>query len=229
MRLFFKTIKYLITGFVAIVILLAIVLAVGIFGPGVWSSIRGEPDYSVTLREDASPITDRFDVFAVTGEDGTEHQVILPRAQPPLPPPNRFLTGPGAQVAQNAEQVLRSGGIPADAYVVQGANTGEPVMIISMDLSQGRDSLLPTGGRGVETTINELLQVARREGVDVTAVAVVLHDEEGDPVVAISTSADEVRAFRDGEITMEEAMDHLGISLVDRAAIIDLLTGLRTD
>ena len=102
-------------------------------------------------------------------------------------------------------------------------------MVISMDLNQGTGSLLPSGGRGLEATIDELLQIGRREGVEVTAVSAILHNEEGDPVIAISASADDVRAFRDGEITMEEAIDHLGISLIDRGAIINLLSGLRTD
>ena len=96
-----------------------------------------------------------------------------------------------------------------------------------MDLNEGGGSLLPSGGRGLEATIDELLRIGRAEGVDIAGVSAVLHNEEGDPVIAISTSADEVRAFKDGEITMEEAIEHLGISLIDRGAIIDLITGLR--
>lgn len=222
-----KPIKLLFGGIVFLVLLLIVAAAVSIFGPGIWASVRGEPDYSVKLPADAAPITERYDVLSFTGEDGHEHPIILPKAQPPLPPPNRFQTGPEARAAENAEEVLRSVGISADVYVVKGASTGEPIMVIAFDLSQGAGSILPRSGQGLEATIDQLIQASRREGTDLAGVSVVIHSEEGEPVVAASTSAGEVRAFRDGEIPMDEAMDHLGLSIIDRSAIIDLLTGLK--
>ncbi|MFC2072704.1 hypothetical protein ACFLUU_08430 [Chloroflexota bacterium] len=211
-------------GWVVIIVLLIIVAGVvSIFGPQIWSGFCGEPDYSVTLPADARPVTERYDILSVKGDDGQEHPLILPRIQPPSPPPNRFLTGPQGRAAVNAEEVLRSSGVPADVYVVKGTTTGEPVMVVSLEISQG----LPSTGQGLEEMISQLLSACRSEGVELAGIAAVLHSEEGEPLMAISTSTGEALAFRDGEIPADEAMEHLGVSLIDRKAIIDLLSELR--
>ena len=218
-----KFLKRIIGAVVVIVLLLIAAAVISIFSPQLWSGVRGEADYSVTLPADARPITERYDILRVKGDNGEEQTVILPRAQPPLLQPNRFLTGPEAQAAENAEEALRSSGISADVYVVKGASTGEPVMVISLDISNG----LPSSSQSQEEMIYQIFHACRSEGVELAGIAAVLHSEEGEPLMAVSTSTGEALAFREGEIPMDEAMDHLGMSLVDRKAIIDLLSELR--
>ncbi len=218
-----KFLKRIILVVIVIVVLLIVAAVISIFGPQLWSGIRGEADYRVTLPADAQPVTERYDILSVKGDNGEEQPVILPRAQPPLPQPNRFLTGPAAQAAENAEEALRSSGIPADVYVVSGASTGEPVMVISLDISNG----LPSSSLSQEEMIYQLFHACRSEGVELAGVAAVLHSQEGEPLMAVSTSAREAIAFREGEIPMDEAMEHIGMSLIDRKAVIDLLSELR--
>ncbi len=218
-----KFIKRFIIGIIVVVILAVVAVVVSIFGPQIWSNFGSESDYSVTLPADAKPVTDRYDVLMVKGDYGQEHPVILPRPQPPSPPSNRFTTGPEGQAAAVAEDVLRSSGIPADVYVVQGTITGEPVMVISMEISQR----LPTSAQNLDETVSKLISACRSEGVDLTGIAGVLHNEEGEPLMAFSTSIDEALDYRDGEIPNDEVMEHLGLSLIDRKEIISLLSELR--
>ena len=74
-----KFIKRFIGGIVIIVLLVIVAGVVSIFGPQIWSGVRGEPDYSVTLPADARPVTERYDILNVKGDNGQEHPLILPR------------------------------------------------------------------------------------------------------------------------------------------------------
>lgn len=134
----------------------------------------------------------------------------IPKAPAAAPDPDRVR-------AQTALRQMQAAGVKASSVGIVELENGQKVMVVGVDA-------FSLGGPDLNAALNALVALGRSNAVDlggVQAVSVAIHDQEGRALFSMSSSTDEIGAFRSGKATRREFIRGMALRTESKIGVID--------
>lgn len=134
----------------------------------------------------------------------------IPKAPATPPDPDRVR-------AQTALGQMQAAGVKVSSVGIVELESGQKVMVVGVDA-------FTLGGPDLNAALNALVKLGQSNTVDlsgVQAISVAIHDRDGRPLFAMSSSTDEISAFRSGKATRREFIRGMALRTESKIGVIN--------